>query len=169
MIQITTFESPIGQLTLAVRGERVCLVHFGARDLQVTAALRRWYPEDPVEAHPDPAGAVSAFRSYFEGDFGALDRIAVEMNGTSFQKRVWTELRSVGAGTTIAYAGIARAIAAPSAVRAVGAANGANPVAVIVPCHRVIGTNGKVTGYGGGLNRKRWLLEHEGVQRSMFV
>ena len=91
------------------------------------------------------------------------------MNGTSFQKRVWTELRSVGAGTTIAYAGIARAIAAPSAVRAVGAANGANPVAVIVPCHRVIGTNGKLTGYGGGLNRKRWLLEHEGVQRSMFV
>jgi len=74
---------------------------------------------------------------------------------------VWLALRTVRAGTTAAYAEIARTIAAPSAIRAVGAANGANPVAVIVPCHRIIGTNGSLTGYGGGLDRKRWLLEHE--------
>ena len=172
VIHITTVESPIGELTLAARGERVCLLHFGPRDPQVNAALGRWYPGVPpseVVAHPDPAGAVAALRSYFEGDLGALDRIAVEMNGTPFQKKVWTALRSVRAGTTVAYAEIARAILAPSSVRAVGAANGANPVAVIVPCHRIIGTNGTLTGYGGGLDRKRWLLDHEGVQRSIFM
>ena len=104
VIHITTFESPIGELTLAARGERVCLLHFGPRDPQVNAALGRWYPGVPpgeVVAHPDPAGAVAALRSYFQGDLGALDRIAVEMNGTPFQKKVWTALRSVPAGTSL--------------------------------------------------------------------
>lgn len=169
MIQITTFESPLGTLTLAACRERVCLLHFGPRDLQVDSALGRWYPGIAVEDHPDPAGAVSDLRSYFAGDLEALDRIAVEMNGTLFQKKVWAALRAVRAGTTVAYGEIARAIAAPTSVRAVGAANGANPVAVIVPCHRIIGSNGTLTGYGGGLDRKRWLLLHEGVQRSMFA
>ena len=169
MIQITTFESPIGTLTLAARGEWVCLLHFGPRGVQVDSALGRWYPNVPVHDDPDPAGAVGILRSYFDGDLGALDRIMVEMNGTLFQKKVWAALRAVPAGSTVAYGDIARVIAAPSAVRAVGAANGANPVAVIVPCHRIIGTNGTLTGYGGGLDRKRWLLHHEGVQRSMFA
>jgi len=162
MIRITTVESPIGQLTLASRRDRVCLLHFGADDPRVRCTLQRWYPAEPLEAHPDPAGAVTRLGHYFGGRLDAVDGIDVELNGTPFQQRVWLALRTVRAGTTAAYAEIARAIAAPSAVRAVGAANGANPVAVIVPCHRVIGTNGSLTGYGGGLDRKRWLLEHEG-------
>jgi methylated-DNA-[protein]-cysteine S-methyltransferase len=162
MLQLTTFVSPIGPLTVAAHDGRVCLLHFGADAAQVRRTLARWYPSETVGSDPDPAGAVGTLRAYFEGDVEALDRVAVEMNGTAFQQRVWAALRSVRAGTTVAYADIARAIALPSAVRAVGAANGANPVAVIVPCHRIIGSNGSLTGYGGGLDRKRWLLRHEG-------
>jgi methylated-DNA-[protein]-cysteine S-methyltransferase len=79
---------------------------------------------------------------------------------------VWMALRTVTAGTTLSYAELAQRVDSPSAVRAVGAANGANPVAVVLPCHRIIGSNGSLTGYGGGLDRKRWLLDHEGVTRS---
>jgi methylated-DNA-[protein]-cysteine S-methyltransferase len=161
MIRITTLDSPIGRLTLASRDNRVCLLHFGADDPSVRRTLQRWYPAESIEPHPDPAGAATHLGEYFAGRLDAVDAIDVELNGTPFQKRVWAALRTVRAGRTAAYAEIARAIAAPSAVRAVGAANGANPVAVIVPCHRIIGTNGSLTGYGGGLDRKRWLLEHE--------
>jgi methylated-DNA-[protein]-cysteine S-methyltransferase len=89
--------------------------------------------------------------------------VAVELNGTAFQKEVWTALRRISAGTTISYSTLAARIGQKAAVRAVGAANGANPVAIVVPCHRVIGADGSLTGYGGGLDRKRWLLAHEGV------
>ena len=98
---------------------------------------------------------------YFAGELDALDEVQVEMNGTDFQRRVWSALRDVKAGRTASYSDVARSIGSPAAVRAVGAANGANPVAVIVPCHRIIGTNGTLTGYGGGLERKQWLLRHE--------
>jgi methylated-DNA-[protein]-cysteine S-methyltransferase len=161
-VSITTIVSPIGPLTLAAHGTRVCLLSFGGDGPEVRRTLDRWYPGEPVAELADPAGAVTALRSYFGGTLGALDGVAVEMNGTPFQQRVWQALRSVGAGTTTSYAAIARSIGSPSAVRAVGAANGANPVAVIVPCHRVIGSDGSLTGYGGGLERKRWLLAHEG-------
>ncbi len=89
----------------------------------------------------------------------ALDEVEVELHGTAFQQRVWLALRTVAAGTTTSYAQLASRVGAPSAVRAVGAANGANPVAVVLPCHRIIGSNGSLTGYGGG-GRKRWLLDH---------
>lgn len=126
--------------------------------------LARWYPDAPVEAHPDPAGAVSALGTYFSGgNLAALDGLEVELNGTPFQRRVWSALRRVRAGRTVSYSDLARAIGAPAAVRAVGAANGANPIALVVPCHRVIGADGSLTGYGGGLERKRWLLRHEGA------
>ena len=161
MLELTTIDSPLGALTIAARGERVCLLHFGGDGTVPRAMLQRWYPSEAVELDPDPAGAVAALRRYFA--VAALDGIEVEMNGTPFQKRVWAALRSVRCGTTTSYAAIAKTINAPRAVRAVGAANGANPVAVIVPCHRIIGTNGSLTGYGGGLERKRWLLQHEGV------
>ena len=163
MIHLTTMASPIGELTVAARGSRVCLLHFGADQAGPRAELQRWYRDEPIELHPDPAGAVTAMQAYFGGSMQALDGVEVEMNGTPFQKRVWGALRSVRCGTTTSYAAIAAAIGSPAAVRAVGAANGANPVALIVPCHRIIGTNGSLTGYGGGLERKRWLLEHEGV------
>jgi len=106
---------------------------------------------------------AAVLRRYFDGDIHAIDTIGVELNGTPFQKDVWTALRRISAGTTISYSTLARRIGHSSAVRAVGTANGANPVAIVVPCHRVIGADGSLTGYGGGLDRKRWLLSHEGV------
>jgi methylated-DNA-[protein]-cysteine S-methyltransferase len=163
MIQLTVTESPIGPLTIAAHGDRVCLLHFGADGPAPRGMLRRWYPSESVELHSDPAGAVRVLQRYFDGVADALDGVPVEMNGTVFQKQVWEALRAVKAGTTTSYAAIAKAIERPEAVRAVGAANGANPVALIVPCHRIIGTNGSLTGYGGGLETKRWLLRHEGV------
>ena len=120
-----------------------------------------------VKQHPDPAGAVSALRAYFAGDLQALETLTVDPMGTPFQLRVWTALRSVPAGRTASYSDIANAIGAPTATRAVGAANGANPIAIVVPCHRIIGSGGSLVGYGGGLERKRWLLEHEGVLLKM--
>ncbi len=158
-------DSPIGPLTIGARGGRVCILHFGDRERPVRETLARWYPGEAAARDRDPAGAASALRAYFAGDLAALDSVAVELNGTEFQRRVWETLRSVRAGTTASYSDIARAIGVPAAVRAVGAANGANPVAIIVPCHRIIGANGSLTGYGGGLSRKRWLLRHETAQR----
>ena len=116
-----------------------------------------------VEGRP-PSAAVGALEAYLGGDVGAIDTLEVETAGTPFQRSVWAGLRSIPAGETLTYAALAARIGRPAAVRAVGAANGANPVGVVVPCHRVIGADGSLTGYGGGLERKRWLLAHEGVR-----
>jgi methylated-DNA-[protein]-cysteine S-methyltransferase len=107
----------------------------------------------------DPTG--DALDAYLAGDLAALDALRVAPRGTDFQRRVWAALRAIPAGATASYGDIARVVGAPRAVRAVGAANGANPVSIIVPCHRVIGSDGSLTGYGGGLPRKAWLLAHE--------
>jgi methylated-DNA-[protein]-cysteine S-methyltransferase len=162
VIQIATLETPIGPLFLAAHGDRVCLLYFGAKEKAARADLDRWYPGAKIEPHPDPAGAAAKLHRYFEGDLSAVDDVEVEMNGTPFQREVWAALRRVKAGETTSYAEIARRIGRAAAVRAVGAANGANPVSIIVPCHRIVGTNGTLTGYGGGLDRKEWLLRHEG-------
>jgi methylated-DNA-[protein]-cysteine S-methyltransferase len=166
---LSTIASPVGELTLAARDGRLCMLHFGGDGPDARRTLERWYRDTPIDRDPDPAGAVTALAKYFAGDLIALDAIEIELNGTPFQRRVWEALRTVRAGTTRSYADLARTINAASAVRAVGAANGANPVALVVPCHRVIGTNGSLTGYGGGLERKRWLLQHEGALAPRLV
>jgi len=102
--------------------------------------------------------------AYFDGELSALDTIPVLAKGTPFQQQVWTALRTIPAGTTLSYSALAQQIGRPTAVRAVGLANGSNPIGVVVPCHRVIGANGTLTGYGGGINRKSWLLTHEGAK-----
>jgi methylated-DNA-[protein]-cysteine S-methyltransferase len=168
MVHIATIDTPIGPLTIAANGARVCLVHFGPVDPYVESSLVSWYPGQPVETDDDPAGAVSILARYFEGDLKSLDEIDVELHGTSFQQRVWNALRTVREGTTLSYAKLAERVGSAAAVRAVGAANGANPVAVVLPCHRIIGSDGSLTGYGGGLDRKRWLLRHEGVAMGLF-
>ena len=168
MIRVQTLASPIGPLTTAERAGRVCLLHFGEDGPEVDRFFDRWYPGEPRDRHAIP-GIGNTLQRYFDGDTSAIDTIPVELNGTPFQKTVWSALRRIPSGTTISYAELARRIGEPAAVRAVGTANGANPVAVIVPCHRVIGTNGTLTGYGGGLERKHWLLTHEGVlARNLF-
>ena len=112
-----------------------------------------------------PGGASPRVRDaldgYFAGDIAAIDGVPATTVGTEFQRQVWAGLRTIGAGQTLSYGELAARIGRTGASRAVGAANGANPVALIVPCHRVIGANGGLTGFGGGLDRKQWLLDHE--------
>ena len=106
----------------------------------------------------------NSVKAYFAGKVAAIDGILVETGGTAFQRSVWAALRKVPVGQTLSYGALATRIERPEAVRAVGLANGANPVGIVVPCHRIIGADGSLTGYGGGLQRKRWLLNHEGAQ-----
>lgn len=118
------------------------------------------------EGTPDPApdsAFARAILAYFAGEITALDDLPVVVRGTAFETRVWQTLRQIPVGRTWSYRELAAAIEQPKAVRAVGAANGRNPVSLVLPCHRVIGANGSLTGYGGGLERKAWLLRHEGV------
>jgi methylated-DNA-[protein]-cysteine S-methyltransferase len=134
-------------------------------DARMQTLLRRRYGAagfrvtERVEASP----ARRALDAYFAGDMDAFVDIEVVTNGTEFQEAVWAALRGIPPRQTRTYGQIAARIGRPAAVRAVGLANGANPVAIVVPCHRVIGADGGLTGYGGGLDRKRWLLAHEGV------
>jgi methylated-DNA-[protein]-cysteine S-methyltransferase len=168
MIVVDAIDSPVGPLTIAERAGRVCLLHFGPDGPAVDGMFDRWYPGEARARRPLP-GPAAVMGRYFNGEIGALDTIPVDLNGTPFQKNVWQALRRIPGGTTISYGELAKRIGEPAAVRAVGAANGANPIALIVPCHRVIGSNGRLTGYGGGLDRKQWLLEHEGVvSRGLF-
>ncbi len=109
----------------------------------------------------DPWDLSSRLADYFAGDGRAFDGVVTDAGGTPFQQRVWAELRKLQFGQRITYGELAKRIGSPKAVRAVGAANGANPVALIVPCHRVIGANGRLVGYASGVDRKRWLLAHE--------
>lgn len=161
MILIQTLDSPIGPLTAGLRSSRVCLLHFGADGSEIDALFERWYPGEQRTRRRVPL-VEDVLARYFGGELDAFDAVPVELNGTAFQKQVWQALRRIPSGSTISYAELARRIGNPSAIRAVGTANGANPVAVIVPCHRVIGSDGSLTGYGGGLDRKQWLLAHEG-------
>jgi methylated-DNA-[protein]-cysteine S-methyltransferase len=172
----TSVPTPIGELTVFVRGRVLVGLDLPRTSVSAEAILPRRYPGEAVEAGDAPA-VRTRLESYFAGDLTAIDAIEVETRGTPFQQAVWAALRRVRAGTTCSYADLARAIGSPSAVRAVGAANGANPIAIVVPCHRVVASDGSLCGYGGGLARKRWLLEHERarlpagarIQRALFV
>lgn len=125
--------------------------------------LRRYRAPElaSIKTGSSPLPVREALQAYFAGATQALDVLKVQTGGTAFQELVWSALRRTPSGTTLSYGQLAAVIGRPSAVRAVGLANGANPIALIVPCHRIIGTNGTLTGYAGGLDRKRWLLEHE--------
>jgi methylated-DNA-[protein]-cysteine S-methyltransferase len=124
--------------------------------------LRHYGPIVP-QAGAAPRPLKAALNAYFDGDWARLDAIECATAGTPFQRAVWAALRDIPAGATLSYGALAQRIGKPAAVRAVGLANGANPIGLIVPCHRVIGADGSLTGYGGGIERKRWLLRHEGV------
>jgi methylated-DNA-[protein]-cysteine S-methyltransferase len=162
-------ESPIGKVFVTVQGDRLCGLGFEEQWPRKGAQLEKRFGAVELRPAADPGGVLSLLRKYFAGEIEALDAIVVDTGGTPFQQRVWSELRKIPVGRTASYGDIARAIGAPTAVRAVGAANGANPVGIVVPCHRVIGSNGQLTGYGGGIERKRWLLRHESAQCELRV
>jgi methylated-DNA-[protein]-cysteine S-methyltransferase len=163
-IELSEVESPIGPLGLAAEeGVLVAVTFDGLGPLREWA--RRVLGKLEEVSGADPGGASSALRRFFDGDLDALADLPVRFHGTQFQSQVWRSLRRIPAGTTRSYREVAEAVGDAQATRAVGAANGQNPIPVVVPCHRVIGSNGSLTGFGGGLPRKRWLLEHEGALR----
>jgi methylated-DNA-[protein]-cysteine S-methyltransferase len=156
--------TPVGPLYIVSDGERLVAVEFAPAEERLHPMLRARFGDScGLREAADPQGFTSALAAYFAGDLAAIDGLAAAAGGTQFQRRVWDALRRIPCGETLSYAGLARTIGQPTAIRAVGLANGANPVSIVVPCHRVIGTDGSLTGYGGGLARKRWLLAHEGA------
>ena len=158
-------DTPIGRLAWLVDDEgRLRAAGFTSGHARMERELRA-HSVEPSAALDSPSGTrevTHAFEGYFNGDLTALDRLRVFAHGSEFQQSVWSALREIPCGETMSYGELARRIRNPKAVRAVGLANGANPIAIVVPCHRVIGSDGSLTGYGGGLERKRWLLAHEG-------
>ena len=158
-----TIETPLGGLMLVVRDDRLCMAEFADCDGRIQQWLRRRTGEDRQTLSNGvlPFGVERAFHRYFDGELRALEAIDVELSGTPFQTGLWTTLRTVPPGKPLAYGAFAASLGRPRAARAVGHANGANPLAIIVPCHRLVGADGALVDYGGGLWRKRWLLDHE--------
>jgi methylated-DNA-[protein]-cysteine S-methyltransferase len=159
--EIADYRSPLGPVRAALRDGRLCAMTFADRWPRAEHVLRRRFGD--VQVTTTTARRLGeCLDAYFTGQLRALDELEVDPAGTPFQLRVWTALRRVPPGQTTTYGALAREIGAPTAVRAVGAANGANPIWLVIPCHRAIGADGRLVGYAGGLDRKRWLLTHEG-------
>jgi len=129
--------------------------------------MRRLYGPVAIAPGPAPTGTRRALADYFAGAVDALGAVSRRIAGTPFQRAVWQALPDIPAGETESYGALAARLGVPKAVRAVGAANGANPISLVLPCHRVIGADGSLTGYGGGLERKRWLLVHEQKNKTL--
>ncbi len=156
--------TPVGEVLLVTGPEgSVRALDFAGYEDRMHRLLKRHWGKAALTEGRAPQAVRRSVEAYFSGDTRALDGLEVRTGGTEFQKSVWAALRSIPAGETRSYGQLAAAIGSPRAVRAAGLANGQNPIAVIVPCHRVIGANGTLTGYAGGLERKRWLLAHEGT------
>jgi len=160
-LSLDRFASPLGDILLVFAGETLRALDFWDYEPRMRRLLRLHYGAVDLTASAAPAAIRAPLEDFFAGDWTALDRIEVATGGTPFQRMVWAAVRRIRPGTTQSYGAVAAAIGRPGASRAVGLANGANPVAIVVPCHRVIGANAALTGYGGGLARKAWLLAHE--------
>jgi len=158
-----TVDSPIGPLTLVTDARTVCALEFADVEERLTAQLARRFGRFTLRRWRDPLGVRGKLAAYFAGDLRAIDAIAVNPGGTSFQQAVWRALRKIPPGKTSSYGRLAARLGRPTAPRAVGHANALNPVAIIIPCHRLIGSDADLTGYAGGVERKRWLLRHEGA------
>ena len=168
----TILPTPLGEMLALSSDEGLCALEFTTvkgkargegRLPRLETRLARWFPPHEIVDRETPIIARTRrwLKDYFDGTAAEIDDLAFDMRGAPFEQRVWRALRAIPPGQTTSYGAIAQALRSPGASRAVGAANGANPVAIIVPCHRVIGSTGSLTGYGGGLDRKTWLIDHE--------
>ena len=162
-IEVAVARSPLGPIHVATREGTLCALSFDDYWAHEQRYLVRRF--GTIRLEPGACTeAVAAVDRYFAGEIAALDAVAADPGGTPFQGRVWRALRGIRAGRTLSYRDLAASIGEPTAVRAVAAANGRNPIPLVIPCHRVIGSNGRLIGYGGGLERKAWLLRHEGAR-----
>jgi methylated-DNA-[protein]-cysteine S-methyltransferase len=163
-LTLETLPTPFGPILVAADAEgRLRAVEFWNDEAEMRHLLAHRFGAVKAEFGQVPASIRTAFERYFAGDRQALKYVPWISGGTPFQQKVWNALTTIPVGETWSYAKLAAAIGQPKAVRAVGLANGANPIPIVVPCHRVIGKDGALTGFGGGLDRKRWLLRHEGA------
>jgi O-6-methylguanine DNA methyltransferase len=161
-LRLERLESPVSPLLLVTDTEGILrALDFADYEPRMLRLLRDHYRDYMLEEGDAPISLTRALEAYFQGDLDALVGVETATGGTPFQREVWKALRLIPAGVTFSYGQLASTIGRPGASRAVGAANGANPIAIVVPCHRIIGANGTLTGYGGGIPRKQWLLDHE--------
>ncbi len=158
-----SFDSPVGGITVHIAGDALILLDFADCAARTQRLLHRRFGDTQPERKDNPLEIRERVAAYFAGDWGAFDDLPLDPGGTEFQREVWAGLRRIPPGQAISYAALAKSIRRPAAVRAVGRANALNPIAIVVPCHRVIGKDGTLTGYAGGLKRKEWLLRHEGA------
>jgi methylated-DNA-[protein]-cysteine S-methyltransferase len=168
-LRLDQYKSPLAMLLLVTDNEKnLRALDFADNHLRIRRMLNEPYGYN-LENAEAPESIKRALNAYFDGQLDALDDIRIATDGTPFQRAVWKALRKIKSGTTKTYGQIAASIGRPTASRAVGAANGSNPIAIVVPCHRVIGSNGTLTGYNGGLPRKQWLLDHERLHSKRAV
>ena len=160
-LQDARLPSPLGDIQVLCRKGRLCGADFAEGASRLDRLIAAGF--GPVTLRPGtaPAAVQDAFARYFDGDLRGLEQLPLETRGTPFQERVWRLLRKIPPGRTASYSELAESLGRPGAQRAVGLANGRNPISLVIPCHRVIGKSGRLTGYGGGLARKAWLLDHE--------
>jgi len=164
-LNIDRIASPVGRIALVMRDRHIVTIQFNDHWDGAERNLKRRFGEFHLNPITNPHGNSDCIRRYFDGVTDAFDNCLFDTGGTDFQQRVWKKLPDIGWGKTLSYGELADQINRPKASRAVGAANGQNPISLALPCHRVIGADGTLTGYGGGLKRKQWLLAHEaGVQ-----
>lgn len=164
-LSLSTLATPIGTVLIVTDGGGTLrALDFHDYRPRLDRLLRRHYGTVELADGTVPPPVRQALEAYFDGNLTAVDVLPTATNGTDFQRHVWSELRHVPAGQAVSYGAMSARIGRPRAVRAMGLANGANPIAIVVPCHRVIGADGSLTGYGGGLHRKEWLLRHEGAR-----
>jgi methylated-DNA-[protein]-cysteine S-methyltransferase len=157
------FDSPVGPIRLVVRDSKLVQLSFDDGSKWSERNLASRFPGESVGESRDPSGFSGRLRAYFEGEHSAIEAIPTDAEGSPFEMQVWDALKSIPCGATASYGEIAERLGDKGAARAVGIANNRNPIAIVVPCHRVIGADGTLVGYGGGLDRKIWLLRHEGV------
>jgi len=170
VIQMQTFlidrtATPVGELVLIADEQgRLRAIDWTDHEARLMKLLNTHYRADrfTLREQRDPSGLTDAMQRYFAGELSIIDRLPVMTAGTEFQRTVWQQLRQIPCGEILTYGQLAQRIGRPTASRAVGMANGSNPISIVVPCHRVIGSQGALTGYAGGVQRKQWLLQHEG-------
>jgi methylated-DNA-[protein]-cysteine S-methyltransferase len=161
-IQTIMEDHAIGPIHVVAEGGKLLAMEFGDIEHRLMPMLRARIGKEPMLEPVDELDEItSAIHAYFDGDLAAIDAIEVDGGGTDFQQHAWKSLRAIPPGETRTYGQMAAALGRPNAARAIGMANALNPISLVVPCHRLVGSNGALTGYGGGIERKRWLLEHE--------
>lgn len=156
-------ESEIGDILIVTDGQSLVSLDYADYEPRMLKLLKTRYGAFELKQVENPGGFSERVKAYLAGDFSSLDHIPVNTGGTPFQQEVWQALRTIPAGAVVSYKELAQKVGRPTAYRAVGMTNSLNPVAIVLPCHRVVGANSALTGYAGGLERKRWLLRHEGA------